>query len=162
MASISNNDVLAPTTLCVSTNNHPYGSSIASSASSSSSSIFSLDAPSQSSTASSSTNSLNAIWEHENQDAYTTARQASKGDDAICGEPSLKLKSHNTKHAQPRVQPLCEAVTPDSRRNPRRTHRLPQLNPKNGTTAPVRPPPALIRQCERKDNFVDSLVGKLG
>lgn len=44
------------------------------------------------------------------------------------------------------------------RQNPRRTQR-----PLNGTDLPrPRPPPQLVRQCERKDSFVDSLVGEQG
>lgn len=163
MASTSDNDAFAPSSLRLSTGNHPYGSSIASSASSSSSSIFSLDAPSsQSSIASSSTSSLNAVWEKENEDEYFSSYQSSQESATIASECSQGLKSSVAKHIQRRSQLPCEAVAPEARKHPRRTHRLPPINVNNGVSGPCpRPPPALVRQCERKDNFVDSLVGKL-
>lgn len=160
MASTSDNDAFAPSSLRLSTGNHPYGSSIASSASSSSSSIFSLDAPSsQSSIASSSTSSLNAVWEKENEDEYFSSYQSSQESATIASECSQGLKSSVAKHIQRRSQLPCEAVAPEARKHPRRTHRLPPINVNNGVSGPCpRPPPALVRQCERKDNFVDSLV----
>lgn len=162
MASTSDNDVLAPSSLRLSTSNHPYGTSIASSASSSSSSIFSLDAlSSQSSIASSSTSSLNAVWEKENEDECFSKDQSAHECATITAR-SPGLKSSAAQHIQQRAQLPCKAVAPEARKHPRRTHRLPPINVNNGVSGPgPRPPPALVRQCERKDNFVDSLVGKL-
>lgn len=162
MASTSDNDVLAPSSLRLSTSNHPYGSSIASSASSSSSSIFSLDAlSSQSSIASSSTSSLNAVWEKENEDEYFSKDQSAHECATITPARSPGLKSSAAKHIQQRAQLPCKAVAPEAHKHPRRTHRLPPINVNNGVSGPcTRPPPALVRQCERKDNFVDCLVGK--
>lgn len=163
MASTSDNDVLAPSSLRLSTGNHPYGSSIASSASSSSSSIFSIDAPSsQSSVASSSTSSLNAVWENENEDECFLKYQSSQQSATIASECSPGHKSSTAKHIQRGAELPCKAVSPEARKNPRRTHRLPAINVNHGVSGPCsRPPPALVRQSERKDNFVDSLVGKL-
>jgi hypothetical protein len=45
-------------------------------------------------------------------------------------------------------------VPPEMRQHPRRTNSLAA----NGSSA--RPPPCLLRQSERKVNFVDNLVGK--
>lgn len=107
---------------------HPYASSIASSASSSSSSVFSsVDyASSQCSLPSSSASSVEVIWENDQATRLPTdgSRKDGRG-----GLPSI------------------DAVAPELRRNPRRTH-----------TQSVRP--TLMRQCERNINFVDNLVGK--
>lgn len=157
MASTSDNDVLAPSSLRLSTINHPYGSSIASSASSSSSSIFSLE--SQSSIASSSTSSLNAVWENENEDEYFSNYRSSQ---ESAPERSPRIKSSDAKPIERRAQLPCQPVAPEARKHPRRTHRLPPISVNNGVWGSCsRPPPALVRQCERKDNFVDSLVGKI-
>ncbi|MCJ1468555.1 hypothetical protein MMC07_007184 [Pseudocyphellaria aurata] len=157
MASTSDNDVLAPSSLRVSTINHPYGASIASSASSSSSSIFSLE--SQSSIASSSTSSLNAVWENENEDGFFSNDQSSQESATSAPEHSPRIKSLVAKPIERRAPLPCQPVALEARKHPRRTHRLPPITVVNGVlgTCP-RPPPALVRQCERKDNFVDSLV----
>ena len=50
----------------------------------------------------------------------------------------------------------------DRRQNPRRTQRASRTGSSNGIEqSESRPPPQLVRQCERKDSFVDSLVGEL-
>ena len=50
----------------------------------------------------------------------------------------------------------------ECRQNPRRTQRASRIGSSNGTErSESRPPPQLVRQCERKDSFVDSLVGEL-
>jgi hypothetical protein len=57
-----------------------------------------------------------------------------------------------------RAQPQI-AVAPELRVHPRRTR--PSAAPNaHGSAAAARPPPSLVRQCDRKDNFVESLVGK--
>ena len=50
----------------------------------------------------------------------------------------------------------------ENRQNPRRTQRLNRLGSRDGvvTSQCPLPPPSLVRQSERKSNFVDSLVGK--
>lgn len=63
-------------------------------------------------------------------------------------------------NTRPEVQP--DAVPIEQRQHPRRTHRVVHVDSRSGNaTAPVsRAPPALVRQSERKEVFVDSLVGK--
>ncbi|OOQ82005.1 G1/S-specific cyclin Pcl5 [Penicillium brasilianum] len=111
---------------------HPYPSSIASSASSSSSSVFSLDA-SQSSVSSTATNPVDVIWENEGE---------------TLGRPMGTCPRAFTKGAPPK---LDGAVPAELRMHPRRTNVA-----TNGSAA--RPPPCLLRQSERKVNFVDNLV----
>lgn len=55
-----------------------------------------------------------------------------------------------------------DAVPIEQRQHPRRTHRVVHVDSKSGNViAPLsRAPPALVRQSERKEVFVDSLVGK--
>ncbi|KGM92542.1 uncharacterized protein PADG_11371 [Paracoccidioides brasiliensis Pb18] len=132
---------------------HPYASSIASSASSSSSSVFSLD-PSQSSI-SSSTSSVDVIWENE---VLGTADSHSQQ----TGSRSLGSSSESNFHCL-RSGRRCgskvadAAVAPELRQNPRRTY-------SNASSSSVcsRAPPSLVRQCDRKVNFVDNLVGESG
>ena len=115
---------------------HPYASSISSSASSSSSSVFSLDCvSSQSSISSTSTNPVDVIWENENNSQLgsgTRPRAFAKG-------PVSKVDG---------------VVPPELRTHPRRT------NSYSSSAPSARPPPCLLRQSERKVNFVDNLVGK--
>lgn len=113
---------------------HPYASSISSSASSSSSSVFSLDA-SQSSISSATTNPVDVIWENDDSQL---------GRNPTCPRSFVRG-----------VPVKADAAVPvEMRMHPRRTNTLPA----NGATA--RPPPCLLRQSERKVNFVDNLVGK--
>ncbi|KAJ6003229.1 hypothetical protein N7451_005776 [Penicillium sp. IBT 35674x] len=109
---------------------HPYASSISSSASSSSSSVFSLDA--QSSVSSTATNPVDVIWEN---------------DEAQLGRISGGSRAFG------KVVPSKDAaVPPELRMHPRRTNSV-------ATSGPgARPPPCLLRQSERKVNFVDNLV----
>lgn len=160
MACTSENNAIASSTLCSSLDAH----SVSSPSSSSTSSIFSIDAPSsQSSTASSSTSSVNVIWTNELQNwGFPPSRHGySQGGSAVSSENLLRLNSGITKNGQPE-QALSQVVAPESRKNPRRTHRGSQGNDQASdiSSAVPRPPPALVRQCERKDNFVDNLVGK--
>ncbi|KAL3471810.1 hypothetical protein BJX99DRAFT_19497 [Aspergillus californicus] len=118
---------------------HPYASSICSSASSSSSSVFSID--SQSSISSSSTTSVDVIWENENE-YQTTGRVYD-----VTGGVRGCLRGNVPKAAD-------AAVPPELRKHPRRTNSGLQSNGVSCT----RPPPCLLRQSERKVNFVDNLV----
>ncbi|KAJ5101190.1 hypothetical protein N7456_007242 [Penicillium angulare] len=113
---------------------HPYASSISSSASSSSSSVFSLDA-SQSSISSTATNPVDVIWENE-------------------GENHLAGRSMGCPRAFAQGIPAKDAAVPaEMRMHPRRTNNVATSGP-----AAARPPPCLLRQSERKVNFVDNLV----
>ena len=143
----------------IKTNNHPYGFSTSSSASSSSSSVFSIDAPSsQSSAASSSTSSLSAVWGNGHDPSYfPTDNEPQYNGTASSNEP-MSITSHQPYHSAPWIPPLEQAVAPELRQHPRRT--CPLARPDSQKEYP-RPPPPLVRQSERKDNFVDSLVGKL-
>ena len=138
---------------------HPYGSSIASSASSSSSSIFSTDGlSSQSSAPSSSKSSLSSNWDSDQGiSAYVHNEYQLPVTDHSCDQaPSTSLSSSLQDQS-------CEqVVAPELRQHPRRTQLPVQLDIQNGTSATLgpRPPPTLVRQCERKGNFVESLVGK--
>ena len=138
-------------------NNHPYSSSVASSASSSSSSIFSSDAhSSQSSAPSSSKSVLHTGWDTEHSASLSTADYQIA---SIIPEPQDGGVS-TTRPFVPRECLSEDAVAPELRQNPRRTQAPGQDDVLNGCFT-ARPPPALIRQCDRKDNFVESLVGKL-
>ncbi|KAL4997066.1 hypothetical protein BDV10DRAFT_98652 [Aspergillus recurvatus] len=120
---------------------HPYASSISSSASSSSSSVFSLDAvSSQSSLSSSSASSGDVIWENEGEHR-AGGRVGTTGGVRGCFRGSAPTAAD-------------VAVPPELRKHPRRTNS--GLQP-SGVPGP-RPPPCLLRQSERKVNFVDNLV----
>ncbi|KAJ5919323.1 hypothetical protein N7466_010266 [Penicillium verhagenii] len=111
---------------------HPYASSISSSASSSSSSVFSIDA--QSSISSTATNPVDVIWENDTE--------------AQSGRTSGGSRTFN----KVPVPSTDTAVPPELRMHPRRTNSA-------ATSGPgARPPPCLLRQSERKVNFVDNLV----
>lgn len=133
-------------------NVHPYASSVASSASSSSSSsVFSLDGvSSQSSIFSTSTHGADVIWEHE-----------------ALGEGAGRVGPLHTSSCEPAgrgariavrassMKPADAPVPPELRMHPRRTassHGISASGPRH--------PPPLVRQNERKINFVDNLVGK--
>jgi len=136
------------------TKNNPYTSSIASSATSSSSSVFSADNhSSQSSAPSSSKSSLHAGWESEHSESLAVT------DDQVASvDPTLQNAEHHvSQHVAfgPRVTEY--AVAPELRQHPRRTSA--QIDTPSGCTV-ARPPPSLVRQSDRKDNFVESLVGK--
>ncbi|GFF24653.1 G1/S-specific cyclin pas1 [Aspergillus udagawae] len=122
---------------------HPYASSISSSASSSSSSVFSLDCVSnQSSISSTSTNPVDVIWENDGE--YQVAGRI--------------LTSATSSHGGVRgVLPKATdaAVAPELRRHPRRTNSC--MAQSSGVSS-ARPPPCLLRQSDRKVNFVDNLV----
>lgn len=134
---------------------HPYASSIASSASSSSSSIFSLDCvSSQSSISSSSTNPVDVIWENEaSGESQVTGRGL-----VHSNESSSRCLRGGVRGSAPKVADA--AVPPELRKHPRRTSCNNVAQPNGASSACPRPPPSLVRQCERKVNFVDNLVGK--
>lgn len=121
---------------------HPYASSVSSSASSSSSSIFSLDGVSgQSSISSTSTNPADVIWENDG--------------DSLPARPSYS-QHHLQASVRGNIPKLDPPVPAELRKHPRRTN---SYVIQNGVPCP-RPPPCLMRQSERKVNFVDNLVGE--
>lgn len=136
--------------------NHPYTSSIASSASSSSSSVFSVDGFSSQSSAPSSSKSLsNFGWESEHGGSVNINEYQQTSSNWPC---ELSYPTSN-----PTVvgnQHLIEVVAPELRQHPRRTQPSAQRNLPSGVlpSSGVKPPPSLVRQCDRKDNFVESLV----
>ena len=146
-----------------STKDYPYSPSLASAASSSSSSVFSLDAPSSQSSVPSSAGWSSSAWNSENEsdNQYFTSRCASQKDTASSPDEEAVITSYLPSRSRPRS--CAEAVAPESRQHPRRTQRLNSHESQDGKISSLcpRPPPSLVRQSERKENFVDSLVGKL-
>ena len=139
--------------------NYPYTPSIASSASSSVTSIFSAEAhSSQSSAPSSSKSAAHVAWDTETSESehedhispteQTSAYQAT----TVIRSKAVEAASH--------CRPWHEAVAPELRQHPRRTQPAANATATNGCPV-ARAPPSLVRQCDRKDNFVESLVGKL-
>ena len=130
---------------------HPYASSSASSASSSSSSVFSLDGVS-SQTSISSSGSVDVIWENESSnDSNPSGRGLVNSSDSI---------SHCSRGVRGAALKVADAAVPlELRQNPRRTGHAATTNG-TSSSACARPPPSLVRQCERKVHFVDNLVGK--
>ena len=122
--------------------NGPYSSSIASSASSSSSSVWS-DAGSQSSdnslvTGASSDNEISETYCYTSQPAPSFISAST-----VCEQtPAVAYWS---KHKSVEVA--------SEQRHPRRTS--------VGANTRTGCPPSLVRQCDRKVNFVDGLVGKI-
>ena len=148
----------------ISTKHYPYSPSLASTASSSSSSVFSLEAPSSQSSASSSAGWSSSAWhsENENENPYSTSRHISRQSTTSSSDEEVIITSYlPCSQAQPHSP--AEAVALESRQNPRRTQRLNSYESHDGkiVSSCPRPPPSLVRQSERKENFVDSLVGKL-
>ena len=143
--------------------NYVNSPSNSSTTSSTSSSAFSIDAPSsQSSVATSTVGWSSSAWAAEKDGPFTPTiyhplRRTST-------TPHAEVSIAETITCQkPHGQSVCEAVPSSSRQNPRRTQRLNVSDHQNGqqTSQCPRAPPTLIRQCDRKDNFVDNLVGKL-
>jgi hypothetical protein len=139
-------------------NNHPYSSSISSSASSSSSSVFSADGLSSQgsvcsvSSSSSVSSSLQVVWETENAGSTDTSvsREAQNHDSLkICSRP--KLVSIKTSE--------CSGNT-EQRVHPRRSNRGVQDTRPGCPAAGCSRPPSLVRQSDRKNLFVDNLVGE--
>lgn len=148
----------------ISTKHYPCSPSLASTASSSSSSVFSLEASSSQSSDSSSTGWSSSVWhsENENENPYSTSRHISRQNLTSSSDEEVIITSYlPSSQAQPHSP--AEAVAPESRQNPRRTQRLNSYESHDGkiVSSCPRPPPSLVRQSERKENFVDSLVGKL-
>jgi hypothetical protein len=123
--------------------NGPYSSSLASSASSSTASVWS-DASSQTSDDSSVTGASDSSETLEPSETYCcTTQQPPHSFTSIC-EPTIPVAIQWSKRKS-NVQ-----VPPEQRQHPRRTS--------SGGASRTGCPPSLVRQCDRKVNFVDSLV----
>jgi hypothetical protein len=126
--------------------NGPYSSSLASSASSSTASVWS-DASSQTSDDSSVTGASDSSETLEPSETYCCpTQQPPHSFTSIC-EPTIPVAIQWSKRKS-NVQ-----VPPEQRQHPRRTS--------SGGASRTGCPPSLVRQCDRKVNFVDSLVGKM-
>ena len=137
--------------------NYPYDCSSASSVCSSSSSIFSQDdRSSQSSAPSSSKSFLNVQWDSESSATYANELQKVQP----CESETIQTLLQNGTIPVHRVD---HQVPKELRQHPRRTQPATEVISDGGApfTTCIRPPPPLVRQCERKDNFVESLVGEL-
>lgn len=118
----------------------PYEPSIASSASSSQVSVFSDNASTQSSVASSFSDDFRSGQEDAQDSHCAAAQNHSKSNvDLLAGRPCLQQLSYADATSVPSAQ----------RQHPRRC-----------SLAKNQKPPPLVRQAERKHNFVDNLVGK--
>jgi len=118
----------------------PYSSSLASSASSSSSASVWSDAASQSSDDSSVHSGAS---DSEISDSYCYATQQSAYQTETCDVITPTT-------CWPKS--ILASIVPEQRPHPRRT---------SGAASRTGGPPSLIRQCDRKVSFVDSLVGKI-
>ena len=123
----------------ISPRSHPYEHSLASSASSSSSSVFSNDAASQTSSTSSSSSTA-AAWE---ADEGVWRGQACPESFRANGDAPATVK---------RVLPPLPSIETSLPARQRHHH------PRRCSVS--RPPPTLVRQSERKEQFVDGLVGE--
>jgi hypothetical protein len=137
--------------------NHPYAATLSSSASSSTSSVFS-DAASQASSASSS--SQHVQWESEEWSSRTAQAGSAMVDPASLSifQPITRVSTF------PQYQPSACRETVQERLPSLRTEFVAQAEQRqhprrSSTTINQRGPPQLVRQCERKVNFVDCLVG---
>jgi PHO85 cyclin-5 len=121
--------------------NAPYSSSLATSASASSASVWS-DVCSQSSD---DTSVSAPTSDSDSCDSYYHSRQAC---DLQTSESACEIawSKQQTQH------PNRDIVPPELRQNPRRSS--------TSSTTRSGCPPTLVRQADRKVNFVDNLVGK--
>ena len=143
---------------------YPYSPSIASTASSSSDTVFSVDAPSSQSSEPSldgwSSLSERSSWTNESESLHLEYQDIPPQvrEDIV----DIRDANYDSSFSYQSFKPV-QTVAPESRQHPRRTQRLNTAGIPDGKTGSIgpRPPPSLVRQSERKDNFVDSLVGKL-
>lgn len=100
----------------------------------------------------SSVSTANSTWsDTASQSSDDTSLSTSDSDscDSYCRKPAASVQAVNYRSAL--AKPAAEAVPKELRQNPRRSG--------PGSRARAACPPALVRQCDRKVNFVDSLVG---
>ena len=84
----------------------------------------------------------------------------------VTTSPRTLLQAQNVAHwsrlSGANRPPSIKSPLPLScRQNPRRTQRSSCTGSSNAEQPSSRPPPQLVLQCERKESFVDSLVGEL-
>ena len=129
-----------------------YPSSVTSSASSSQDSIFSDTGSTQSSIASSISDDFRPSQEDASQTcAPTYLHQQAKAGHAVAAQQQQQQQQQQKAQcaqAPPSYADITSVPT-EQRQHPRRS-----------SLARNQKPPPLVRQCERKINFVDSLVGK--
>ena len=129
----------------------PYPPSVTSSVSSSQDSIFSDTASTQSSIASSLSDDFRTGQEDTSQAcAQAYLQQQAKAGQAIAAQQQrlqCMLKAQCTQQAPSYAD--VTSVPSEQRQHPRRS-----------SLARNQKPPPLVRQCDRKLNFVDNLVGK--
>ena len=133
-----------------------YEPSLASSAPSTQSSVFSDPASAQSSIAS----SISDDFRLSQEDARDRQQQ---GAQAYHQEAHAKaeLLAHEQAKLQRMLNAQCAARAP-SYANVTSVPAEQRQNPRRSSLARNQKPPPLVRQCERKINFVDNLVGKHG
>lgn len=146
-----------PPTFGILPDNYPYTATLSSSASSSTSSVFS-DAASQASSASST--SCQSTWESEEWSSRTQAAPTSTVDPSSLAtfQPITRVNTY------PQYQPSACRETIQERLPSLRTEFLAPVEQRqhprrSSSTINQRPPPQLVRQSDRKVNFVDCLVG---
>lgn len=138
---------------------HPYASSLSSSASSSTSSVFSDVASQTSSSTLSTSHSVASGWEPEEWSSRTRLAAPEATVDPAAFAPITRVNTF------PLYQPTaCRESVPERALPPLRTDlAVPaqqRQHPRRSSTINQRPPPQLVRQVERKVNFVDCLVGQ--
>ncbi|KAF2873000.1 hypothetical protein BDV95DRAFT_490975 [Massariosphaeria phaeospora] len=136
---------------------HPYTSSASSSASSSTSSVFSDIGSQVSSSSSSASQSIPSAWD---SGEWSRAHQATPI--TTIDPESLSSFAPITRVSTfPLYQPSACRDTAERVLPPLRTDILPldqRQHPRRSSTLKQRAPPQLVRQCDRKVNFVDCLV----
>lgn len=139
---------------------HPYAASLSSSASSSTSSVFSDVASQISSTGSSVSHNSS-----ESEEWSSRARLAAP---SVTVDPAAFAPITRVSTFPPCQPPVCRESSSERFLPPLRTDIFrPDLavpaeqrqHPRRSSTFNQRPPPQLVRQTERKVNFVDCLVG---
>ena len=142
-----------------STRSHPYAPSLSSSASSSTSSVFSDAASQTSSSTTASTQSAFSAWEEDWSSRAPQAVPGSSTDSANLSTfaPITRVSTF------PQYQPsACRETAVERVLPPLRTDlAVPaeqRLHPRRSSTISHRQPPQLVRQSDRKVNFVDCLV----
>jgi PHO85 cyclin-5 len=111
----------------------------------------------------------NGIWQNEASHKrslsqihfFTQGTTLASDSKSVCSDSVADNATHHLR-SEARQPEEPEAVPVEHRQHPRRTQRVINGNNKDGglSIPCTRAPPTLVRQSERKDVFVDSLVGK--
>lgn len=142
-----------------------YPSSVTSSASSSQDSIFSDTGSTQSSIASSISDDFRPSQEDASQTcAPTYLHQQAKAGHAVAAQQQQQQQQQQYQqlyqHQQQQQQKAQCAQAPPSYADITSVPTEQRQHPRRSSLARNQKPPPLVRQCERKISFVDSLVGK--